>query len=77
MLFCSALSLAYSDSFFSAVSENGGLQYIIYLIPHGIFEITGTVILIAAQILRSLYISIRLMISFSSVVMFFTNITLA
>ena len=34
-----------------AVHAGGGLQYIIYLIPHGIFEITGTILQSAAGIL--------------------------
>jgi stage II sporulation protein M len=29
---------------FSQLTSNGGLLYIIYLIPHGIFEFTATVI---------------------------------
>lgn len=41
---------------FSSVKANGGLQYIIYLIPHGIFEITGTIIQSVAGILLFLFI---------------------
>lgn len=41
---------------FSSVKANGGIQYIIYLIPHGIFEITGTIIQSVAGILLFLFI---------------------
>ncbi len=34
-----------------ALHADGGLQYIIYLIPHGIFEITGTILQSVAGIL--------------------------
>lgn len=41
---------------FNSVMPNGGLRYIIYLIPHGIFEITATVIQSAAGVLLFLFI---------------------
>lgn len=56
MLFYTALSLGVFGQLFSALSVNGGLEYIIYLIPHGIFEITGTVIQAAAGILLFVFI---------------------
>ena len=50
---------------FSQALPNGGLRFIIYLIPHGIFELTATVLQSVAGILLFLFICrfIRAMIS--------------
>ena len=57
------VSLAYNGinmgmigQLFSQYIPNGGLKYIIYMIPHGIFEITATVLESAAGILLFLFI---------------------
>lgn len=50
-LFYNAINLGVMGQLFASLMPKGGLQYIIYLIPHGIFEITGTVIQSAAGIL--------------------------
>ena len=41
---------------FSQMIPNGGLRYIVYLIPHGIFELTATVLESAAGIMLFLFI---------------------
>ena len=51
-----ALNLGVLGQLFSVVVPNGGIKYIIYLIPHGIFEITATVLQSAAGILLFLFI---------------------
>ena len=38
-----AINLGMVGAMFSSFKANGGLQFIIYLIPHGIFELTATV----------------------------------
>lgn len=57
------VSLAYNGinmgllgQLFSQVVPNGGLRYIVYLIPHGIFELTATVLESAAGIMLFLFI---------------------
>ena len=56
MLIYNALNLGALGSLFNIAMPNGGLRYIIYLIPHGIFEITATVIQSVAGILFFLFI---------------------
>lgn len=41
---------------FNTMMPNGAIKYIVYLIPHGIFEITATVIESVAGILLFLFI---------------------
>lgn len=41
---------------FGSIMPNGGMFYIVYLIPHGIFEITGSIIGSAAGVLLFLFI---------------------
>ena len=41
---------------FSQIIPNGGLKYIVYLIPHGIFELTATVLESAAGIMLFMFI---------------------
>lgn len=50
---------------FSQALPNGGLRFLVYLIPHGIFELTATVLQSVAGILLFLFICrfIRAMIS--------------
>ena len=43
-LIYNAINLGMIGQLFNTVLPNGGIQYILYLIPHGIFEITATVI---------------------------------
>lgn len=57
------VSLAYNGvnmgmfgQLFSQLVPNGGLKYIVYLIPHGIFELTATVLESAAGIMLFLFI---------------------
>jgi uncharacterized membrane protein SpoIIM required for sporulation len=57
------VSLAYNGvnmgmlgQLFSQMVPNGGLKYIVYLIPHGIFELTATVLESAAGIMLFLFI---------------------
>jgi len=56
MLAFNALNLGAIGALFSILLPSGGLQYIIYLIPHGIFEITATVIQSVAGIVLFLFI---------------------
>lgn len=59
------VNLGMFGQLFSQYVPNGGLKYIVYLIPHGIFEITATVLQSVAGILLFLFIwrFIRAMIS--------------
>ena len=59
------VNLGMFGQLFSQYVPNGGLKYIAYLIPHGIFEITATVLHSVAGILLFLFIwrFIRAMIS--------------
>lgn len=59
------VNLGMFGQLFSQYAPNGGLKYIVYLIPHGIFEITATVLHSVAGILLFLFIwrFIRAMIS--------------
>lgn len=55
-LIVNAINLGAMGQLFNIALPNGGLKYIVYLIPHGIFEITATVIQSAAGILLFLFI---------------------
>ena len=59
------VNLGMFGQLFSQYVPNGGLKYIVYLIPHGIFEITAIVLQSVAGILLFLFIwkFIRAMIS--------------
>ena len=59
------VNLGMFGQLFSQYVPNGSLKYIVYLIPHGIFEITATVLHSVAGILLFLFIwrFIRAMIS--------------
>ena len=59
------VNLGMYGQLFSQCVPHGGLKYIVYLIPHGIFEITATVLHSVAGILLFLFIwrFIRAMIS--------------
>ncbi len=59
------VNLGMFGQLFCQYVPNGGLKYIVYLIPHGIFEITATVLHSVAGILLFLFIwrFIRAMIS--------------
>ena len=46
-----AINLGMVGALLSSLQTNGALLYILYLIPHGIFEITGTIIQSVAGIL--------------------------
>lgn len=56
MLLYNAANLGATGPLLSAVSSNGGLRYLVYLIPHGIFEITATVLESVAGILLFMFI---------------------
>lgn len=55
-LLYNALNLGAIGPIMGYFSPGGSLQYIIYLIPHGIFEITATVLQSAAGILLFMFI---------------------
>ena len=55
-LLYNALNLGALGPIMGYFSPGGSLQYIIYLIPHGIFEITATVLQSAAGILLFMFI---------------------
>lgn len=55
-LIYNGINLGITGQLLSKVLPNGGLRFIIYLIPHGIFEITATVIQSVAGILLFLFI---------------------
>lgn len=56
MIIFNGANLGATGALFNSLMPNGGLRYVIYLIPHGIFEITATVIQSAAGILLFLFI---------------------
>lgn len=56
MLIYNGMNLGFIGSLFSVIMPKGGLLYIVYLIPHGIFEITATVLQSAAGILFFLFL---------------------
>ncbi|WP_405296179.1 stage II sporulation protein M [Methanobrevibacter sp.] len=50
------LNLGMFGQMFDNLIPNGGLKYIVYIIPHGIFELTATVLQSAAGVLLFLFI---------------------
>lgn len=50
------MNIGATGALMSSLNPTGGLEYIIYLIPHGIFEFTATVIESTAGILLFLFI---------------------
>lgn len=56
MIIFNGANLGAAGALFNSLMPHGGLKYVIYLIPHGIFEITATVIQSAAGILLFLFI---------------------
>lgn len=56
MIIYNGINLGFMGQLFSQAIPNGGLKYIVYLIPHGIFEITATVLQSVAGILLFLFI---------------------
>jgi len=55
-LIYNGVNLGLFGQLFSTLIPNGGLKYIIYLIPHGIFEITATVLQSVAGLLLFYFI---------------------
>ena len=56
VLIYNGVNLGATGQLFNQIMPNGGLRYIVYLIPHGIFEITATVLQSAAGVLLFLFI---------------------
>ena len=56
LLVYNGINMGMIGQLFNQSIPNGGLRYIIYLIPHGIFEITATVLQSVAGILLFLFI---------------------
>ena len=56
LLIYNGVNLGVIGQLFSQVIPNGGLRYIVYIIPHGIFEITATVLQSVAGVLLFLFI---------------------
>ena len=56
MIIYNGVSLGAVGQLFNTIMPNGGAFYIAYLIPHGIFEITSTVIQSACGIMLFLFI---------------------
>lgn len=56
VLIYNGINLGATGQFFSQLIPNGGFRYIVYLIPHGIFEITATVLQSVAGVLLFLFI---------------------
>ena len=56
MLVYNAVNLGATGQLFNLILPNGGLEYIIYIIPHGIFEITATVLQSVAGVLLFMFI---------------------
>ncbi|WP_407379120.1 stage II sporulation protein M [Methanobrevibacter sp.] len=56
MLVYNAVNLGVLGQLFNQVIPNGGIKYIVYLIPHGIFEITATVLQSVAGVLLFIFI---------------------
>lgn len=55
-LIYNGVNLGLVGQLFSQMMPNGGLRYIVYLLPHGIFELTATVLESAAGIMLFLFI---------------------
>lgn len=56
MLFFNAFNLGTLGPIFSMARPGGDIQYLIYIIPHGIFEITSTVLQSVAGVLLFIFI---------------------
>lgn len=56
MLIYNGMNLGVIGPLFNTIRPNGGIFYIVYLIPHGIFEITATVIQSACGIMLFLFV---------------------
>lgn len=56
LLAYNAINLGAMGALFNIARPSGGIQYIIYLIPHGIFEITAAVLQSVAGVLLFLFI---------------------
>ncbi|MBR4447568.1 stage II sporulation protein M [Methanobrevibacter sp.] len=56
VLIYNGVNLGASGQLFNQIIPNGGFRYIVYLIPHGIFEITATVLQSVAGVLLFLFI---------------------
>lgn len=56
ILIYNGINMGFFGQMFDQLIPNGGLRYIVYIIPHGIFEITATVIQSAAGVLLFLFI---------------------
>lgn len=56
VLVYNAVNLGLIGQLLSALVPNGGMRYMIYLIPHGIFEITATIIQSAAGIMLFMFV---------------------
>ena len=56
MIIFNGANLGTIGALFNTILPNGGIMYIFYLIPHGIFEITATVIQSTAGVLLFLFI---------------------
>lgn len=56
VLIYNGVNLGTTGQLFNQIIPNGGIRYIVYLIPHGIFEITATVLQSVAGILLFLFI---------------------
>lgn len=56
MLVYNGVNLGAIGQLFNQAMPNGGLKFIVYLIPHGIFEITATVLQSVAGVLLFLFI---------------------
>lgn len=51
-----AINLGFVGQLLSVLVPNGSMRYLVYLIPHGIFEITATIIQSAAGIMLFMFI---------------------
>lgn len=56
MLLYNAINLGIVGQIFNTIMPNGAFMYILYLIPHGIFEITATVLQSVSGIMLFLFI---------------------
>lgn len=55
-LIYNGLNLGMTGQMFNTLIPNGGLRYLVYIIPHGIFELTATVLEATAGVLLFLFI---------------------
>ena len=51
MVIYNAVNISLIGPLFDTILPNGGIMFILYLIPHGIFEITATILQSTAGIL--------------------------